>query len=126
MDPTTCAENAACAAAAAAASWGGPDDAFINTAIKSACNAGMLFVVAAGNAGKLMSNDATAWPGRLGANPEYPCVLTVAASTSSGGRASFSNYGNEVRVCLCACVPRRQLPGAAQPTASAACLQRTG
>lgn len=53
-------------------------------------------MVAAGNSNLPMTSDSSAWPGRYGGDSTLPCVLTVAASTNSGGRASFSNYGSPI------------------------------
>ena len=75
-------------------SWGG--GGYTQTlldAINAAGNAGMLFVAAAGNASS-----------NIDSRPSYPasyvcstswgdCVISVAAISSSGGLASFSNYG---------------------------------
>jgi subtilisin family serine protease len=68
-------------------SWGGGGfSSALQTAITNATNAGILFVAAAGNSGS--NNDNT---------PFYPCnyanTVCVAATTSTDGRASFSNYG---------------------------------
>ena len=70
-------------------SWGGGGySAALEAAIERANNAGILFVAAAGNDG--VDTDA---------NPSYPGgyrnanVITVAAISSTGALASFSNYG---------------------------------
>jgi len=82
-------------------SWGGGGySSALHAAIIRAANAGILFVAAAGNAGA--NNDTTAnYPsnystlvgvsGTPAAN--YEAVIAVAATTSTGGLASFSNYG---------------------------------
>jgi thermitase len=70
-------------------SWGGGGfSQALRDAIERANQAGILFVAAAGNAGS--NNDTT---------PNYPSnytntnVIAVAAITSTGGLASFSNFG---------------------------------
>lgn len=70
-------------------SWGGGAKSdFLSQAIERANQAGILFVAAAGN--ETNNNDA---------NPSYPAsytnsnVISVAALTSTGGLATFSNYG---------------------------------
>jgi thermitase len=57
-------------------------------AIDRACKAGLLFVAAAGN--DSANNDSTeTYP----ANAALPCVISVAATTSSDQKAGFSNFG---------------------------------
>lgn len=79
-------------------SWGGGGRSqALQDAINRAGQAGVLFVAAAGNNGR-----------NIDASPFYPCnfgvegsdnVICAAASTSSDGRAGFSNYGvNSVHV----------------------------
>ena len=70
-------------------SWGGGGfNTALRDAIQNNANAGMLFVAAAGNDGE--NNDTT---------PNYPSnydvsnIIAVAATNSSDGLASFSNYG---------------------------------
>ncbi|MFM7930145.1 MAG: S8 family serine peptidase, partial [Pirellula sp.] len=82
-------------------SWGGGGySSALHAAIIRAANAGILFVAAAGNSA--LNNDTTAnYPsnystlvgvsGTPAAN--YEAVIAVAATTSTGGLASFSNYG---------------------------------
>jgi len=75
-------------------SWsGGGYSKGLHDAIQRACDADLLFVAAAGNGGLDGvgdNNDAT---------PSYPasyqnsCIIAVAAITSTGARASYSNYG---------------------------------
>jgi len=82
-------------------SWGGGGySSALHAAIIRAANAGILFVAAAGNASS--NNDTTAnYPsnystlvGVTGTPPAaYEAVIAVAATTSTGGLASFSNYG---------------------------------
>lgn len=70
-------------------SWGGGgfSQALLD-AIKRANNEGILFIAAAGNSGT--NNDVTAsYP----SNYESPNVIAVAAITSTGALASFSQYG---------------------------------
>jgi subtilisin family serine protease len=71
------------------ASWGGSGySQALCEAISQAGDAGVLFVAAAGNAGT--DNDATAmWP----ANCPAATLVSVAATTSDDGLASFSNTG---------------------------------
>ncbi|WP_300596585.1 S8 family peptidase [Niabella sp.] len=71
-------------------SWGGGGfSQALQDAIERANNAGILFIAAAGNASS--NNDA---------NPSYPAsypntnIIAVAAITSTGALASFSNYGS--------------------------------
>jgi len=81
-------------------SWGGGTvDPLLQAAIRRAGDAGMLFVAAAGN--ESSNNDTTAsFPSNLtctehanGTPRGYDCIIAVAATTSSGGLASFSSYG---------------------------------
>jgi len=76
-------------------SWGGGgfSQALLD-AINRGGNAGILFIAAAGNSGT--NNDTTAsYPGnyQCTANGTYDCVISVAAITSTGGLASFSQFG---------------------------------
>jgi len=84
-------------------SWGGGgfSQALLD-AIKRGGRANILFIAAAGNGGNDGvgdNNDTTAnYPSNYvcqdAANgPSYDCVIAVAAMTSTGARASFSNYG---------------------------------
>lgn len=82
-------------------SWGGGGySSALHAAIIRAANAGILFVAAAGNSA--VNNDATAnYPSNystlvgVSGTPaaSYEAVIAVAATTSTGGLASFSNYG---------------------------------
>ena len=81
-------------------SWGGSEfSQALVAAIERAGDAGMLFVAAAGN--DTRNNDVTpAYPSNFactdhadGTPRGYDCVVSVAAITSSGGLASFSDYG---------------------------------
>jgi subtilisin family serine protease len=82
-------------------SWGGGGySSALHAAIIRAANAGILFVAAAGNSA--LNNDATAnYPSNystlvgVSGTPaaDYEAVIAVAATTSTGGLASFSNYG---------------------------------
>ncbi len=82
-------------------SWGGGGySSALHTAILRAAKEGILFVAAAGNNGA--NNDSTAnYPSNYttlqGTSIEtaasYEAVIAVAAISSSGARASFSNYG---------------------------------
>ncbi|KKK25089.1 hypothetical protein P175DRAFT_0495699 [Aspergillus ochraceoroseus IBT 24754] len=70
-------------------SLGGAYSYAFNNAVETAFDEGVLSVVAAGNE----NNDAS------GTSPaSAPNALTVAASTSSNARASFSNYGSVVDI----------------------------
>ncbi|MCX6119138.1 MAG: S8 family serine peptidase [Proteobacteria bacterium] len=74
------------------ASWGGPMSASqvqpITEAISRANDKGVMFIAAAANDGK--NNDVTEmYP----ANTPLPNVITVAASTTTDTKASFSNFG---------------------------------
>ena len=70
-------------------SWGGSEySAALKTAIDAAGDAGVLFVVAAGNTGS--NNDTTA---QYPANYSCDNIISVAASTQSDKLASFSSYG---------------------------------
>ena len=74
------------------ASWGGGGfSSLLQSAITRFQNAGGVFVAAAGNDG---ANNATtpSYPAN------YPNVISVAASTSTGTLASFSNYGTNVDI----------------------------
>lgn len=66
-------------------SLGGGNSTALDNAVNSAINAGVTFVVAAGNDN---SNACTGSPNRV------PAALTIASSTSSDARSSFSNYGS--------------------------------
>ena len=70
-------------------SLGGGYSAATNTAVRSLAAAGVYTVVAAGNSGRSACNYSPA---------SEPTVMTVAASTSSDARASYSNYGSCVDV----------------------------
>lgn len=70
-------------------SWGGGGySSALEAAIKRANDAGILFIAAAGNSGT--NNDVTA---SFPSNYNLPNVIAVAAIDSSGGLASFSQYG---------------------------------
>lgn len=70
-------------------SWGGGGySKSLQDAISRANNAGILFIVAAGN--NANNNDVTA---NYPSNYPVPNVITVAALTNTGTLASFSNYG---------------------------------
>jgi len=72
-------------------SWGGKvGSEGLEEAIKYAERMGVLFVAAAGN--KNYNNDKK---GSYPANYKVPNVISVAASTSSGRKAYFSNYGKQ-------------------------------
>ena len=66
-------------------SLGGAASSALDTAVNNAINAGITFVVAAGNSN---TNACTSSPARVAA------ALTVGATTSSDARSSFSNYGS--------------------------------
>jgi len=82
-------------------SWGGGGySASLHSAINRGANAGILFVAAAGNSA--VDTDATAnYPSNYSTlqgtsttrAASYEAVISVAALTSGGGLASFSNYG---------------------------------
>jgi subtilisin family serine protease/subtilisin-like proprotein convertase family protein len=70
-------------------SWGGGGfSSALNTAIANAATAGHIFVAAAGNAGT--NNDAAPF---YPASYNQPNIISVAATTSTDAKASFSNYG---------------------------------
>ncbi|OWU65771.1 MAG: peptidase S8 [Armatimonadetes bacterium Cent15-Ar3] len=70
-------------------SWGGGGfSQALSDAISRANNAGILFIAAAGNNGT--NNDTIA---NYPSNYNLPNVIAVGALTSTGARASFSNYG---------------------------------
>lgn len=66
-------------------SLGGGNSTALDNAVVSAVNAGVTFVVAAGNSN---ANACTGSPNRV------PSALTIASSTSSDARSSFSNWGS--------------------------------
>jgi subtilisin family serine protease len=81
-------------------SWGGGGfSQGLLDAINRGGNANILFIAAAGNGGQDGvgdNNDTTAnYPSnyQCTANGTYDCVIAVAAITSNGAKASFSNYG---------------------------------
>jgi subtilisin family serine protease len=76
-------------------SWGGGGfSQGLADAITAAGNAGILFVVAAGNS-NVNIDAAPSYP----ASYNLPNMITVAAINSAGSRASFSNYGaNSVHI----------------------------
>jgi hypothetical protein len=65
-------------------SLGGGASQALDTAVQNSINAGVTYVVAAGNSNRDACNES---PGRAAA------ALTVGATTSSDARASYSNYG---------------------------------
>lgn len=81
-------------------SWSGPQySEALNDAIRRGGDAGIIFVAAAGNDSQdlQMRND---FPAVYNCNTSvraFDCMITVAATTSTGALASFSNYGS-VRV----------------------------
>lgn len=84
-------------------SWGGSGySRTLSDAINRAGDAGMLFIAAAGNDG--MDNDVLpTYPANYDCSTRYDtkrsrgydCLVAVAATTRTGGLASFSNYGYE-------------------------------
>ena len=66
-------------------SLGGGASSALDTAVQNSINAGVTYVVAAGNDNQSACNYS---PARIAA------ALTVGATTSSDGRASYSNYGS--------------------------------
>ncbi|WP_105317290.1 S8 family peptidase [Thermus tenuipuniceus] len=66
-------------------SLGGAASSALDTAVKNAINAGVVFAVAAGNE----NQDAC-----LSSPARVPEAITVGATTSTDARASFSNYGS--------------------------------
>jgi subtilisin family serine protease len=73
------------------ASWGltGPDPV-LASAIQYADSNGVIIVAAAGNNG---SNDTTAMYSPASYSAQYPNVISVAATSSTGALASWSDYG---------------------------------
>ncbi len=66
-------------------SLGGSSSTALDNAVENAIDAGITFVVAAGND----NSDAC-----FGSPNRVPAALTIASSTSSDARSSFSNYGS--------------------------------
>ncbi len=66
-------------------SLGGGADSALDTAVANAVNAGIVFVVAAGNSA---ADACYSSPAR------EPAAITVGATANTDGRASFSNYGS--------------------------------
>ncbi|MGX5172991.1 S8 family peptidase [Aliikangiella sp. IMCC44653] len=66
-------------------SLGGGDSTALDNAVNGAINSGITFVVAAGNDNR---SACTGSPNKV------PAALTIASSTSSDARSSFSNYGS--------------------------------
>jgi subtilisin family serine protease len=103
-------------------SWGGSGySSALHSAIIRGAKAGILFVGAAGN--NASNNDATAnYPSNYStlqgtsttAAASYEAVIAVAALTSTGGLASFSNYGaTTVDIAAPGAVINSTLPGGA-------------
>jgi hypothetical protein len=75
-------------------SWGGGGfSQGLQDAIARAGDAGILFVAAAGNGGRDGVGDNNDVTANYPSNYPNANIIAVAAITSSGGRASFSNYG---------------------------------
>lgn len=75
-------------------SWGGGGySQALYDAIKRANDANILFVAAAGNGGSDGVGDNNDVTASYPSNYDLPNVIAVAAITSSGAKASFSNYG---------------------------------
>jgi subtilisin family serine protease len=83
-------------------SWGGDDySVALEDAINRGGDAGILFVAAAGNDGVDL-DEAPSYPASYECDALYPsgdprgfdCLISVAATTSEGGRPGFSNYGS--------------------------------
>ncbi len=75
------------------ASWGGSGtDPTIAAAIQYADQYGVIIVAAAGNNGTDDDNSAT-WFSPASYSVDYPNLISVAATTISGARANFSDYG---------------------------------
>lgn len=70
-------------------SLGGGNSAVLDAAVNNAIDAGVTFVVAAGNSN---INACSGSPNRV------PAAITVASSTSSDSRSSFSNWGSCVDI----------------------------
>lgn len=66
-------------------SLGGGNSAILDTAVNNAINAGITFVVAAGNSN---INACSGSPNKV------PAAITVASSTASDARSGFSNWGS--------------------------------
>lgn len=101
-------------------SWGGGGySSALHSAIIRGANAGILFVAAAGNAGvntdvsaNYPSNYSTLRGTSTTRAASYEAVISVAALTSSGGLASFSNYGaNTVHIAAPGVSINSTLPG---------------
>lgn len=84
-------------------SWGGGgSSASLLAAINRSGDAGILFVAAAGNGGtdqvgdnnNLVANYPSNYACTNGGTRGWDCVIAVAAITSSGARAGFSNFGS--------------------------------
>jgi subtilisin family serine protease len=83
-------------------SWGGGgfSQALLD-AIKRGGDAGILFIAAAGNGGRdgvgdnndTVANYPSNYQCTMAGTPGWDCVIAVAAITSTGAKASFSNYG---------------------------------
>jgi serine protease len=78
-------KNNAIKPAVANMSLGGGDSAALDTAVNGAIDAGVSFVVAAGNSN---SDACTGSPNKV------PNAITVASSTNTDARSSFSSWGN--------------------------------
>ncbi|HEY5556467.1 GBS Bsp-like repeat-containing protein [Acetobacterium sp.] len=76
-------------------SFGGYDEyPTLQTAIEYAAHAGKVLVASAGNEGSL-----SGYAGKYSYPSSYKNVVSVAATTSEDGRASFSQYNDQVDLC---------------------------
>jgi subtilisin family serine protease len=75
-------------------SLGGPADNAVDTAVRNSAASGVFYALAAGNSG---ANACGQSPARAGAGTNNG-IMTVAATDSADGEASWSNYGSCVDV----------------------------
>lgn len=80
-------------------SWGGgPKSEALEAAIKTVCDAGAVFVAAAGNGGSDGRGDNNEITPSYPASYKLPCIISVAATDEEDRLTSFSNYGKNVHI----------------------------
>jgi subtilisin family serine protease len=72
----------------------------LQAAVRRACQAGALFVAAAGNDARQMvdANRVGAYPAAFAGQPGMECVIAVASTDQTGALSSFSNFGSQTQI----------------------------